>query len=125
MDAYLYQFTQYHKLCKALKKLKNNLYSNRYIANIVKISNYFINKDYSRGWRGLKKISKPAYSSSTLHLVKSKSGEDLFDPNDQLKRWTEHYKDLASDSTGHSLNQDYWANVFRNNPCNPNAWNLK
>ena len=49
MDAYLDQFAQYHKLCKALKKLKSTLRSNRYKANIVKISNYFINKDYSRG----------------------------------------------------------------------------
>jgi hypothetical protein len=38
-----------------------------------------MNKDYSRSWRGLKKISKPAYSASTLHLVKFKSGQDLFD----------------------------------------------
>jgi len=107
-----------------LKKLKSTLRSNRYKANIVKINNLFISKDYSHGWRSLKKISKPAYSASTLHLVKSKSGQDLFDPNDQLKRWAEHYKDLASDSTGHSLNQDYWANFLRNNPCNPNTWNI-
>ena len=76
MDAYLDQYTQYHKLCKALKKLKSTFRTNRYKANIVKISNYFINKDYSDGWCGLKKISKPAYSASTLHLVKSKSGQD-------------------------------------------------
>jgi hypothetical protein len=67
-----------------------------------------MNKDYSRSWRGLKKISKPAYSASTLHLVKSKSGQDLFDPNDQLKNvGLNNYKDLASDSTGHGLNQNY------------------
>ena len=86
---------------------------------------YFISKDYSRGRRSLKKISKLAYSVSTLHLVKSKSGQDLFDPNDQLKRCAEHYKDLASDSTSHSLNQDYWTNVFRNNPRNPNTLEYK
>jgi len=89
-----------------LKKLKSTLRSNRYKANIVKISNYFIYKDYSRSWRG-------------LNLVRN-----LFDPNDQLKRWAEHYKDLPSDSIGHSLNQDYWANVFLNNPRNPNTWNI-
>jgi len=44
MDAYLDQFTQYHKLCEALKKLKSTLHSNRYKANIVKISKYLINK---------------------------------------------------------------------------------
>jgi len=49
IDAYLDQFTQYYKLYKALKKLKSTLRSNRYKANIVKISNY------SRGWRSLKK----------------------------------------------------------------------
>jgi len=65
-----------------LRKRKSTLRSNRYKAYIIKISNYFINKDYSRGWHGLKKISKPAYLASTLHLVKSKSGQDLFDPND-------------------------------------------
>jgi len=46
MDTYLDQFIQYHKLFKALKKLKSSLRSNRYKANIVKISNYFMNKDY-------------------------------------------------------------------------------
>ena len=121
MDAYLDQFTQYYKLCKALKKHKSSLYSNRYNVNIVKISNYFINIDYSCGWRGLKKISKHVYSASTLHFIKSKSSQDPFDPNEQLKRWAEYYKDLASDSSGHRLNQDYWVNVFRNNPRNPNT----
>jgi hypothetical protein len=49
MDAYLDQFTQYHKLRKALRKIRSTLHSNRYKANIVKTSNYFISKDYSRG----------------------------------------------------------------------------
>eukprot|EP00833_Pecoramyces_ruminatium_P002775 jgi/Orpsp1_1/1176807/evm.model.c7180000059111.1 len=54
VDAYLEQFTQYHKLYKIIKKIKN----------------------------------------------------------------------LASDSSGHSLNSDYWANVFRNNHRNPTTWNI-
>ena len=69
-------------------------------------------------------IFKPVYSASTLHLVKSKSGQDPFDPNDQLKPWAEHNKDLASDSTIYSLDQDYQVNIFLNNPRNPNTWNI-
>ncbi len=90
VDAYLDQFTQYHKLCKTLRKVKSALRSNRYKANIITVSNCFVNKEYRRGWRGLKKLSKPSYSPFNLHLIKSKSGQDLFTPKDQLERWAKH-----------------------------------
>ncbi|KAG4100649.1 hypothetical protein H8356DRAFT_1339598 [Neocallimastix lanati (nom. inval.)] len=65
IDAYLYQFTQYYKLYKTIKKIKSTILSNSYEENIV--------EDYRRGWKGLKKIAKPVYSLSHPHSVKSKS----------------------------------------------------
>ena len=46
------------------------------------------------------------------------------DHSDQLKCWAKYYKNLSSDSTGQSLNQDYQAYVFCNNPHNPHTWNI-
>ena len=49
---------------------------------------------------------------------------NITSPNDHLARWAEHYKDLASDVTGHSLNSNYWAAVFRNNHRYTQTWNI-
>ena len=63
------QFNKYEKLCKLIKKTKSKFRSARYKANIVKIGNYFLNKDFKNGWRCLKKkMTKPSYSSTSLMM---------------------------------------------------------
>jgi len=93
------QFNKYEKLCKLIKKTKSKFRSARYKANIVKIGNYFLNKDFKNGWRCLKKMAKPSYSSTSLTCIKYKFGHDIISPSKQLDRWDEYYKDLASDPT--------------------------
>jgi len=46
VDNYLEQFNKYEKLCKLIKKTKSKFRSASYKANIVKICNYFLNKDF-------------------------------------------------------------------------------
>ena len=46
VDNYLEQFNKYEKLCKLIKKTKSKFRSARFKANIVKIGNYFLNKDF-------------------------------------------------------------------------------
>jgi hypothetical protein len=52
-------------------------------------------------------MAKPSYSSTSPTWIKSKFGQDIISPTIQLDRWTEYYKDLASDPSGHSLNRNY------------------
>lgn len=107
IDNYLNQFDKYKKLCKILSKVKSKFRSTRFKANILNIGKLFINKEYRKGWKSLKKISKPTYSSLAPATIKSKEGFEIISPSSQLKRWAEHYKDLASDSSGHSLDRQY------------------
>jgi len=71
-----------------------------------------------------KKLAKPHYSSSQQSTIKDNNGHDLLSPSEQLKRWAEHYEDLASDVTGHSLNRAYWERVFRFNYRNSIIWDI-
>jgi len=124
VNDYLSQMNNYLKICKTIKKVKSKFRSARYKANIIKIGKHFMNKEYRSGWQGLKKIAKPSYSVSPSPSIKSKDGHDLVSSTDQLHRWAEHYKDLFSDSTGHSLNRTYWNYIFHSFPYNEFSWNI-
>ncbi|OUM58039.1 hypothetical protein PIROE2DRAFT_16799 [Piromyces sp. E2] len=113
IDEYIDQFNKLHKLCKTLKKVKSKFRSKRYKANIFNIGNIFLNKEYRKGWNSLRKISKPSYSSSAPATIKSKEGFEILSPSKQLKRWAEHYNDLASETNGHSLDREYWNYKFK------------
>ena len=41
-----------------------------------------------------------------------------------MNRFAEHYKELASDVTSHSLNEDYWKNVLGSSQVSSNSWNI-
>ena len=76
-DNYLEQFNKYEKLYKLIKKTKSKFRSARFKANIVKIGNYFLNKDFKNGWRCFKKkkkMAKPSYSFTSPTCIKSKFG---------------------------------------------------
>jgi exonuclease III len=124
VDNYLEQFNKYEKLCKLIKKTKSKFRSARFKANIVKIGNYFLNKDFKNGWRCLKKMAKPSYSSTSPTCIKSKFGQDIISPTKQLDRWAEYYKDLASDPSGHSLNRNFWIHALRNISLRSSTWNI-
>jgi len=55
VDNYLEQFNKYEKLCKLIKKTKSKFRSARFKVNIVKIGNYFLNKDFKNGLEMFKK----------------------------------------------------------------------
>jgi len=42
---------------------------------------------------------------------------------DNSNRFAEHYKELASDITGHSLNENYWSRQF-NNSSTSETWDI-
>ena len=122
IESYLNQFSVYEKICRLLKAIKSRLRNNIYKANISSIDKLFVEKNYRLGWLKLKIISKSSYGSSHSPVIKSSSGQDLFSLPDQLQRWAEHYMNLASDSTGHSLNRYYWNAIFSN--ANSTTWNI-
>ena len=90
VDNYTKQFNKYEKLCKLIKKTKSKFRSARFKANIVKICNYFLNKDFKNGWRYLKKMAKPSYSSTSPTCIKSKFGHVIISPTNQLSRYFSH-----------------------------------
>ena len=69
-------------------------------------------------------MAKPSYSSTSPTWIKSKFGQDIISPTIQLDRWTEYYKDLASDPSGHSLNRNYQNHAPRNISLRSSAWNI-
>jgi len=42
----------------------------------------------------------------------------------KFKRWVEHYKELASDVSGHRLNWQYWSRVLRSTNLNQITWSI-
>jgi len=73
----------------------------------------------------MKKLTKPTYSSTQFNMyIKDKNGNFLTSQNEQLNRFAEHYQDLASDITGHSLDDQYWKNILANSPISNEAWDI-
>ena len=55
------------------------------------------------------------YSNSiSSSVLKDKQGNFLFSHSDQLNRFAEHYSELVSDVTQHSLDNEYWVSLFGN-----------
>eukprot|EP00833_Pecoramyces_ruminatium_P010910 jgi/Orpsp1_1/1184942/evm.model.c7180000091668.1 len=106
--------------------LKGTAFHCPYYINIIESAcEDFLNKDDRRAWLKLKKISKPSFSSSSpSYIIKDKTGKYLFSRADQLNRFAEHYEDLASDITSHSLNKDYWEKLFDVHSSNNRTWNI-
>ena len=99
---------RYAELCDYLKIIKKNIREIHFRNSLQTACDYFLNNDPKRAWSELKKLSKPSYSSKESVAIKDKNGKVLISKNDQLKRFAEHYKDLASDATSHSLDEEYW-----------------
>jgi len=124
IDSYLDQFNKFNEFCKKLKRIKSKFRAARYKANIISTGKHFVNKDYRRGWQNLKKLAKSSYSRAPSLIIKSKFGKDIVSPKEQLSRWAEHYKDLASDVTGHSLSESYWNLTLRNYDFKEDTWDI-
>jgi len=78
-----------------------------YKTNVFSMGKLFVEKNFRLGWCKLKKISNTFSASHPPQVIKDNNGQDLFSLSDQLQRWAEHYKQLSSDETGHSLNRYY------------------
>jgi len=60
----------------------------------------------------------------TSDFIKDKQGNFLFSHSDQLNRFAEHYSELVSDVTQHSLNNEYRVSLFQTNPNNNPTWDI-
>ena len=124
IDSYLNQFSAFNSLCTTIKKVKRKLRSNLYKANIISVGKHFFEKSFRLGWRGLKKLAKPNFSVSRNTIIKDKNGQEILSPSDQLNSRAEHYEELASDVTGHSLNRSYWERVLCSIHHNELTWDI-
>ena len=115
---------RYAELCDFIKEIKKNIRMIRFRNSLQVACDHFLNNDPKRAWSELKKLSKPSYSSKESVAIKDKNGKILISQNDQLNRFAEHYKDLASDVTSHSLDEEYWKNVFGSSQISTETWNI-
>ncbi|ORX79570.1 leukotriene A4 hydrolase [Anaeromyces robustus] len=86
----LYRTNNGSELAVSTFKKNINFYHPIAVENISRDLGYIL------GWRNLKKLAKPSYSKTPSHVIKSKFGNDIVSPREQIFRWAEHYKDLAS-----------------------------
>jgi len=85
----------------------------------------FVTKKARNAWLKLKKLSHPMYSNSiSSSVLKDKQGNFVFSHSDQLNRFAEHYSELASDVIQHSLDNEYWENLFGIDPNNNPTWDI-
>ena len=125
LDEFLELNKEYSDLCEKIIYIKKSIRRNCFTKAVKSVCTHFSNNDSRRGWSGLKKLSKPSYSSSTSpNFIYDLNGNPLVSPVDQLKRFGEHYQLLASDVTKHSLDKSYWENVLDPPPENSTTWNI-
>ena len=116
---------EYRVLSDYIISIKRNIRIIRFKNLIHSIGECFLKNDAQRGWSGLKKISKPSYSPSQSPVyIKDKEGNVLVSQEDQLNRFAEHYEELASDITGHSLNENYWKRILNNSSTPQESWDI-
>jgi len=112
IDEFLDLNKQYAEMCEFIIVIKKNIHKIRFRNSINVACEHILNNDPQRAWSELKKLSKPSFSSKTVIAIKDKNGKTLIYQDDQLNRFTEHYKELALDATSHSLDENYWKNVL-------------
>jgi len=116
---------EYKNICGKVRSIKFSIKSKQFHQSIDSVCNDFHNKNARSAWLKLKKLSHPMYSNSiSSSILKDKQGNFLFSHSDQLNRIVEHYSELASDVTQHSLDNEYWVNLFRINPNNNPTWDI-
>jgi len=77
-----------------------------------------------KAWSELKKLSKPSFSFKTLVAIKDKNGKTLISQDEQLNRFAEHYKELATDASSHSPDENYWKNVLGSSQISAEIWDI-
>ena len=107
IDAFLDLNKQYTEMCEFIIAIKKKMHNIRFRNSLNVVCEHFLNNDPQRAWSELKKLSKPSFSSKTLVAIKDKNRKTLISQDDQLNRFAEHYKELASDATSHSLDENY------------------
>ena len=116
---------EYRVLSDYIISIKRNIRIIRFKNLIHSIDECFLKNDAQRGLSELKKISKPSYSPSQSPVyIKDKEGNVIVSQEDQLNRFAEHYEELASDITGHSLNENYWKRILNNSSSPQESWDI-
>ena len=97
----------------------------------MEVCSDFIQGDPRKAWDGLKKLtesfsssSSSTINSSSSNVLKDRNGKLLCTPQDLVDRFGEHYEALASDITGHSLDQQYWQECLGPPPLDTIEWNI-
>jgi len=87
-------------------QLSFSIKSKQFHQSIESACNDFRNKNGRSAWLKLKKLSHPICSNSiSSSILKDKQDNFLFSHSDQLNRFAEHYSELASYITQHSLDK--------------------
>ena len=125
LDEFLNLLREYKNICGKVRSIKFSIKSKQFHQSIESACNDFSNKNARSAWLKLKKLSRPMYSNSiSSSVLKDKQGNFLFSHSDQLNRFAEHYSELASDVTQHSLDNEYWVSLFGTNPNNNLTWDI-
>jgi len=113
----------------------------------MEICSDFVHGDPRKAWDGLKKLTESLSSSSSSNsdfssssnsdfssssnsdfsssnVLKDRNGNLLCTPRDLVNRFGEHYEALASDVTGHSLDQKYWQECLGPPSTDTTVWNI-
>jgi len=125
LDNFLNLLREHKNICGKVRSIKFSIKSKQFHQSIESVCNDFRNKNARSAWLKPKKLSHPMYSNSTSSSVlRDKQSNYLFSHSDQLNRFAKHYSELSSDVTQHSLDNEYWVNLFGINPNNNPTWDI-
>ncbi|ORX83058.1 hypothetical protein BCR32DRAFT_278367 [Anaeromyces robustus] len=115
----------YNEKCNYIRSIKNNIRKNLFFESVKSVYEHFTFNNSKKEWEGLRKLSKSSYSHSpSPNFIKDANGNFLFSNEDKFRRFAEHYRQLASDVTGHSLDEEFWINRLDFPKDNSIEWNI-
>ena len=77
--------------------------------HIEKMANLATTSDMKSLWNELGKLAKPSKDKPLIQPIRNGIGDICYEPEEIIKAWTEHFKKLAADPTGHSRDNKHWA----------------
>jgi exonuclease III len=89
-----------------------------WIRHVAKGAEHIYDDDLGGFWKWAKQLTHRGKSGTIDYgPMFSEAGELVYDPQDKLKLWKRYYETLLGDLTGHSRNEQFWADRFPGPEC--------
>ena len=103
---------------KKATKLIKRCAQHSWVRHLAKGAEHVCDNDLGGFWKWAKQLTHRGKSGTADYgPMFSEADELVYDPQDKLKAWKRYYETLLGDLTGHSRNEQFWADKFPGPEC--------